>query len=148
MSPLSTASVVSFKRAIHVSAVVIGHFTVINCFCSFIQKGHTYLCSNYRSCHNYQLVVHFRSKGPYSISVVIIDHVTAINCMFSFIERGHAYHCSNYRLLLSTAYPILFEMAINITVAYCSYYIVHVTCISCFLNFIPEFLKLKDIAGG
>jgi hypothetical protein len=148
MSPLSTACLVSFKRAIHITAVVIDHVTVINCFFSFIQKRHTYLCSNYRSWLYYQLVVHFRSKGPYIISAVIIDHATAINCLLSFIQRGHTYHCSNCRLLLSTAYPILFNRAINITAAYCSYCINHVTCIICLLNFIPERLKLEDIAGG
>jgi hypothetical protein len=90
----------------------------------------------------------FSLKRAILISVEIIDHVTAINCLFSFIQRGHTSHCSNCRLLLSTVYPILFKRTINIFVAYYSYYIDHATCINCLLNFIPESLKLEDIAGG
>jgi len=123
MSPLSTACLVSFKRARHISVVVIDHVTIINWLFIFVQKGHNYLSSNYRSCHCYQLLV-------------------------SFIQRDRMYHCSNYRLLLSTAYAILFKRAINMTVAYCSYCIDHITYKNCMLNFIPESLKLEDIAGG
>jgi len=123
MSPLWTACLVSFKRAILISVVIITHVTIINWLVIFAQKGHTYLCRNYRSCHCYQLLVQFHS-------------------------RGHTYHCSNCRLLLSTAYPVSFKRAINISVAYYSYYIDHVTCINCLLNFIPESLKLEEIAGA